>query len=59
LRELLDGEVMRLPEVNQHVRKMLRGQRDQVAWFDRMEPGADAECLPAVVKVPAQVTSCQ
>jgi hypothetical protein len=50
LRELLDGEAMRSPEVNQHVRKMLRGQRSQVAWFDRMEPGADAECLPAVVR---------
>ena len=49
LRDLLDGEAMRSPEVNQHVRKMLRGQRDQVAWFDRMEPGADAECLPALV----------
>ena len=50
LRELLDGETMRSPEVNQHVRKMLRGQRDQDAWFkERMEPGADAECLPELV----------
>ena len=50
LRELLDGEAMRSPEVNQHVRKMLRGQRDQVAWFkERMAPGADAECLPELV----------
>ena len=49
LRELLDHSAMRSPEVNQQVRKMLRGQRDQVAWFGRMEPGADAECLPALV----------
>ena len=50
LRQLLDGEAMRSPEVNQHVRKMLRGQRDQVAWFkERMAPGADAECLPELV----------
>ena len=50
LRDLLDGEAMRSPEVNQHVRKMLRGQRDQVAWFkERMAPGADAECLPELV----------
>ena len=49
LRDLLDHSAMRSPEVNQHVRKMLRGQRDQVAWFDRMEPGAAAECLLALV----------
>jgi hypothetical protein len=49
LRELLDHSAMRSPEINQQVRKMLRGQRDQVAWFGRMEAGADAECLPALV----------
>ena len=49
LRELLDHSAMRSPEVNQQVRKMLRGQRDQVAWFGRMEPGADAESMPALV----------
>ena len=33
LRDLLDHSamIMRSPEVNQQVRKMLRGQRDQVA----------------------------
>ena len=60
LRELLDTATMRSPEVNQQVRKMLRGQRDQVAWFGRMEPGADAESMPALVhakpKKPINVT---
>ena len=49
LRELLDTAAMRSSEVNQQVRKMLRGQRDQVAWFGRMEPGADAESMPTLV----------
>ena len=51
LRDLLDHSAMCSPEVNRYVRKMLRGQRDQVAWFDRsrMEPGAAAECLSALV----------
>ena len=47
--DLLDIAAMGSPEVNQQVRKMLRGQRDQVAWFGRMEPGADAESMPALV----------
>ena len=59
LRQLLDGEAMRSPEVNQHIRKMLRGQRDQVAWFkERMAPGADAECLPMIVKSKKKVVMC-
>ena len=44
LRELLDGEAMRSPEVNQHVRKMLRGQRDQVARLVRGTNGAWRRC---------------
>ena len=43
LRELLDHSAMRSPEVNQQVRKMLRGQRDQVSWLRGMEPDANAE----------------
>ena len=49
LRELLDTAAMRSPKVNQQVRKMLRGQPGQVAWFGRMEPGVDAELMPALV----------
>ena len=46
---MLDIATMRSPEGNRQVRKMLRGQRDQVAWCGRMEPGADAESMPALV----------